>query len=65
MQEALSCLYDTREPHQGLAWIHEILTTVFFEESMLISRSHMLRSAREGEDHLVIEVSFCLLDRSC
>jgi len=46
LQEVLSCLYDTREPHLGLAWIHEILTTAFCEESMLISRSQLLRSAR-------------------
>jgi hypothetical protein len=46
LQEVLSCLYDTQDPHQGLAKIHEILTTAFCEESMPITRSQLLRSAR-------------------
>jgi hypothetical protein len=46
LQEVLSCLYDTQDPHQGLAKIHEILTTTFCEESMPITRSQLLRSAR-------------------
>ncbi len=46
MQEARSSLYDTRDPHQGLAKIHGILTIALFEKSRLISRSKMSRWAR-------------------
>jgi hypothetical protein len=49
LQEALSSLNDTRDPHQSLAAIHGILTIALFEKSMPISRSKMSRLARVCE----------------